>query len=71
MSDRVTWTAFINGLRTLQEQLREYLAPFEAGSASVGRGGRDYTADEIATVRREIASLQKTIDRVIAEKGLA
>jgi hypothetical protein len=65
------WLDFIKALRAEQDELRGYLVPFEAGTQKVGRGGVDWTANEIATVKREIASLQDTIDRVIIEQGLS
>jgi len=61
---------FIKALRTEQDTLRNYLASFDAG-ATVHRNRVDWTATEIATVKREIASLQVTIDRVVTEQGIA
>lgn len=70
MANQTIWRDFIQHLRVEQDELRRYLAPFEAGSMHVGQARADTTDQEMATVRREIASLQVTIDRVIAEQGL-
>jgi ribosomal protein L29 len=64
MSNKTVWLNFIQSLRDEQKELRQYL--FEAGTMHVGREG----GDTMETVRREIARLQETIDRVIAEQGL-
>ena len=69
MTERTIWTNFVKALRAEQDCLRTYLASFEAG-ATVGRNGVDWTPNEMATVKREIESLQATIDRVTTERGL-
>ncbi len=73
--DRPDWIGFIKGLRAEQERLRAELRPYEDGTMRVGRrppGGiwEDFTEERIATINGEIGSLQRTIDRVIAEQGL-
>jgi hypothetical protein len=70
MADPTIWAEFIKSLRAEQDELRAYLASFENGAQKVSRGGVDRTPDEVATVKREIASLQETINRVITEQGL-
>jgi hypothetical protein len=71
MPDKTVWLDFIQGLRARQDELREYLARFEGSTMHTGRGGVDTTAQEMDSLRREIVSLQETIDRVIAEQGLS
>jgi hypothetical protein len=75
MADRESWIAFVRELRTRQGELREELRPYEAGAMRVGRGPtggtmRDITDERIATIKREIASLQRVIDQVASEQGL-
>jgi hypothetical protein len=75
MADPATWYAFIKSLRAEQDELRAELEPYEMGGMRVGEkppGGawRDTTAERIAQIKGEIASLQRTIDNVIAEQGL-
>jgi hypothetical protein len=74
--DSATWYAFLKRLRADQGRLCAELEPYEAGSMRVGTrpyGGewRDTTDETIASIKREIASLQRTIDNVIAEQGLS
>ncbi len=68
MTERTIWVNFIKALRPEQDGLRTYLASFEAG-ATVSRSHVDWTSNEMAIVKREIDSLQATIDRVMAERG--
>jgi predicted transcriptional regulator len=71
----VDWDAFVKELRSRQQKLREELRPYEDGTMRVWRGPRgatptDITDERISTIKGEIASLQRTIDQVIAEQGL-
>ncbi len=73
--DRPDWIGFVKALRAEQDRLRAELGPYEDGTMRVGRrspGGiwEDFTEERIATINGEVASLQRTIDRVIAEQGL-
>jgi hypothetical protein len=76
MADKATWYAFLKSLRAEQDELRTELERYEAGGMRVGTrpyGGewRDTTDETIASIKGEIASLQRTIDNVIAEQGLS
>jgi hypothetical protein len=76
MADSATWYAFIKSLRADQDRLRAELEPYESGRSQVrtrpyGGEWRDITAETIATMKGEIASLQRTIDNVITEQGLS
>jgi hypothetical protein len=73
--DSAIWYDFIKGLRAEQDRLRTELEPYETGGMRVGTrpyGGvwGDTTDATIAQIKGEIASLQRTIDKVIAEQGL-
>jgi len=73
--DTDTWYAFIKNLRARQDELRAELEPYESGTMQVGTrpyGGewRDTTAETINTIKGEIASIERTIQNVIAEQGL-
>jgi hypothetical protein len=69
------WYAFIKNLRTRQDKLRAEREPYVSGTMRIGKGPaggpmHDCTDETIATINGEIASLQRTIDYVIAEQGL-
>jgi hypothetical protein len=73
--DSSTWYDFIKALRAEQDKLRAELEPYENGTLLIGKGRPgsplgDCTDETIATIKGEIASLQRTIDRVISEQGL-
>jgi hypothetical protein len=73
--DSAIWYDFIKGLRAEQDRLRAELEPYEIGGMRVGTrpsGGvwGDTTDATIAQIKGEITSLQRTIDKVIAEQGL-
>ena len=73
--DSAVWYAFIKRLWAEQEKLRTELEPYLTKSMRVGIGPpggpmQDCTDERIATIKGEIASLQRTIDNVIAEQGL-
>ncbi len=72
MASPEMWYAFVKALRREQDKLRDELQPYLAGTMqapdATGRYGKDEKT--IAVIEREIASLQKTIDRVISEQGL-
>jgi hypothetical protein len=73
--DSAIWYDFIKALRTDQDRLRAELEPYLSGGMRVGTrpyGGEwgDTTDATIASIRAEIASLQRTIDNVIKERGL-
>jgi hypothetical protein len=75
IADRETWYAFIKALRAEQDELHEDLDRYETGGMRVGTrpyGGewRDITNATTASIKKEIASLQRTIDHVIAEQGV-
>lgn len=74
--DNGSWYVFVNHMRQEQTRLRAELKPFETQTMYLGtrpRGGvwRDITAKTITSIKGEIATLQRTIDGVIAEQGLA
>ena len=50
------------GLRCDLEQLQAELQPYEDGRMRVGRNRRDVTAERIAVIKGEIASLEKAIN---------
>jgi hypothetical protein len=69
------WYDFIKNLRKEQDALRAELEPYESGTMRIARGPmggpmQDFTAERISAIKGEIASLQRTIDHVIAEQGL-
>jgi hypothetical protein len=73
--DSAIWYDFIKGLRAEKDRLRAELEPYETGKMRVGtrpRGGvwGDTTDATIAQIKGEIASLRRTIDRVITEQKL-
>lgn len=73
--DRTIWYDFIKGLRAEQDRLRAELEPYETGgrrerTRPYGGEWGDTTDATIAQIKGEIASLQRTIDNVIAEQGL-
>lgn len=75
MADYATWYAFIKSLRADQDQLRAELEPYKSGKMRVGKAPlgvpmQDCTQERIAEIEEEIASIQRTIDAVIAEQGL-
>jgi hypothetical protein len=66
------WRDFIKALRREQDKLRAELKPYSDGTVqapdATGRFAKD--TKTIAVIEREIASLQTTIDRVVAEQRL-
>jgi hypothetical protein len=61
--DSSIWYAFIKGLRADQDKLLAELVPYESATMHVSRGQlggpmQDFTAERIATIKGEIASLQ-------------
>ncbi len=69
------WYAFIKNLRARQDKLRAELDPYESRGWRVGKGPaggpmQDCTDETIATIKGEIASIQRTINHVVAEQGL-
>ncbi|HEV2302566.1 MAG TPA: hypothetical protein VGR91_13440 [Stellaceae bacterium] len=66
------WCDFIKALRREQDKLRAELQPYLAGSIQVLDGTSHLGRDDktITAIKQEIASLQKTIDRVISKQGL-
>jgi hypothetical protein len=73
--DSATWYDFIKNLRAKQDGLRAELEPYESGTMHVGTrpyGGewRDTTEETIASIKGEIASLERVIRSVITEQGL-
>jgi hypothetical protein len=73
--DRAIWYDFITGLRAEQDGLRAELEPYETGKMRVqtrplGGVWGDTTDATIVQIKDEIASLQRTIGRVIAEQKL-
>jgi len=72
---RQEWLDYVKALRQRQADLRAEARPFEAGDIMIGRPlpgyqHEDLTAAHIAAIHGEIASIEKTIKRVIAEQGL-
>ena len=75
MADIQRWKAFVRELRGRQDALREEAQPYEAGIMRICRGMaggplRDITGERIATIKDEIASLERAIRFVIAEQAL-
>jgi len=73
--DSAIWYDFIKGLRAEQDKLHAELDPYLTEGVRVrrvlGNGSmQDFTDERIAAIKGEIASLQRTIDNVIAEQGL-
>jgi hypothetical protein len=65
---------YVQALRQRQADLRAEARPFEAGDIRIGRPlpgyqHEDLTAMHIAAIHGEIASIEKTIQRVFAEVG--
>jgi hypothetical protein len=72
---RLDWEAFVRGLREEQDELREELRPYEAGTLRVHEGpsgGKlvDFTNKRSKQIKAEIASIQRIIDAAAAERGL-
>jgi hypothetical protein len=68
-AENTIWVNFVAALRREQNALRAYLAHWEKHTqAAAPIGSR--MANEGATVRKEIETLQRTINRVISEQGL-
>jgi hypothetical protein len=75
MASKQEWTEFVQALRARQDELRAEARPFEEGKLFVGLPlpnwqRADMTKAHIAAIKGEIASLEKTIQRVVAEQGL-
>jgi hypothetical protein len=74
MASREEWIAFVKALRGRQDKLREEARPYEECRIFIGplpSGGRsEVTEKYIASIKEDIASLERTIQRVIAEEGL-
>lgn len=73
--DRTIWYEFVKSLRADQDRLRAELEPYETGKMRVrtrppGGVWGDTTEATITQIKGEIASLQRTIDRVTAEQNL-
>ena len=75
MATKQEWMEFVQALRTRQDELRAEALPFEEGKIFIGQplpaGQRvDMTNAHIAAIKGEVESLEKTIQKVIAEQGL-
>jgi hypothetical protein len=76
MATKELWIEFVRSLRSRQDALRAEARPFEEGKIFVGipvpgwHRDADITKSHIAAIYGEIASLEKTLQRVIAEQGL-
>ena len=70
--DSKLWYDFVKRLRVEQDKLRAELKPYIDGTIQAADSTGYITRDHktIAAIEREIASLQRTIDNVIAEQGL-
>jgi hypothetical protein len=75
MATKQEWTEFVQALRARQDELRAEALPFEEGKIFIGQplpAGQhvDMTMAHIGAIKGEIASLEKTIQKVIAEQDL-
>lgn len=75
MPSKQEWLDYVKTLRQRQADLRAEVRPFEAGDIRIGRPlpgyqHEDLTATHIAAIHGEIASIEKTIQHVIATEGL-
>lgn len=75
MATKQQWGEFVQALRARQDELRAEARPFEEGKIFVGQPlpdglHVDMTKAHIKAIKGEIASLEKTIQKVIAEQGL-
>ena len=77
MATKQQWIEFVRALRARQDDLRAEARAFEEGRISVGwplpgplRVDVDMTRAHISAIKGEIASLEKTAQRVIAEQSL-
>ena len=75
MATKQEWIEFVQALRTRQDELRAEALPFEEGKIFIGQPlpgwqQADMTKAHIAAIKGEVESLEKTIQKVIAEQSL-
>ena len=70
-ADPEMWTAFMEHLEAMIAERKAHLAPLESGEMTLGHRGADtggewvdITKPQAQSLRNEIASIQRTLDRV-------
>ena len=68
MAVKVDWAAFVENLKTRIAKIRcDHLEPLESGLIKIHQGGVDITNAKAASLRRDIASIEATIENVVRE----
>lgn len=75
MTDRQEWIDWVKAKRQQQAKLRAEALALKQSGLSIGRpspaGRQDLTARELQSLEGQIESIEKVIQQVIAEQGLA